>query len=150
MSYMSKAYRAARKYGYRSGLEKTICDKLTEDKVNYAYETVKIEWEDLAYRTYTPDVILDNGIICEIKGLFTAADRRKHLMVKKQHPELDIRFVFESSRRKLRKGAKSTYAEWCIKKGFRYYDKEIPEDWIKEKGKPVDKTFIKFTGEKIK
>ena len=150
MSYMSKAYRAARKYGYRSGLEKTICDKLTENKVNYAYETIKIEWEDLAYRTYTPDVILDNGIICEIKGLFTAAERRKHLMVKQQHPELDIRFVFENSRRKLRKGAKSTYAEWCIKKGFRYYDKEIPEDWIKEKGKAVTASFIKFTGEKLK
>ena len=71
-------------------------------------------------------------------------------MVKQQHPELDIRFVFENSRRKLRKGAKSTYAEWCIKKGFRYYDKEIPEDWIKEKGKAVTASFIKFTGEKLK
>jgi hypothetical protein len=150
MSYMSKAYRAARKYGYRSGLEKTICDKLTENKVKYAYETLKIEWEDLAYRTYTPDVILDNGIICEIKGLFTTADRRKHLMIKKQHPDLDIRFVFENSRRKLRKGAKSTYAGWCIQKGFLYYDKEIPEDWIKEKGKPVDSTFIKYSGDKLK
>ena len=65
-----KAYRAARKLGFRSGLEKTICEKLTNDSVEFSYEKTKIEWEDLAYRTYTPDVILLNGIIVEIKGIF--------------------------------------------------------------------------------
>ena len=103
--YSSKAYRAARKLGFRSGLEKVICEKLKSDKVSFTYEQTKIEWEDLAYRTYTPDVILMNGVIVEIKGMFTSADRRKHLKIKQQHPELDIRFVFESSRRKLRKGS---------------------------------------------
>ena len=34
-------------------------------------------------------------------------------------------------RHKLRKGAKSSYGEWCIKYGFRYYDRIIPEDWLK-------------------
>lgn len=148
MMYSSKAYRAARKLGFRSGLEKTICEKLTNDSVEFSYEKTKIEWEDLAYRTYTPDVILLNGIIVEIKGMFTAADRRKHLKIKQQHPELEIRFVFESSRRKLRKGAKSSYADWCIKHGFRYYDKEIPEDWLREKGKAIRTKFIRFKGEK--
>lgn len=146
--YTSKAYRAARKYGYRSGLEKVICDKLSEDKVKYKYEEIKVEWEDLAYRTYTPDVILTNGIVIEIKGLFTPSDRRKHLKIKKQHPELDIRFVFENSRRKLRKGSKTSYADWCTRYGFRYYDKEIPEDWIKEKGKAIRTKFIAYCGDK--
>ena len=82
--------------------------------------------------------------------MFTAADRRKHLAIKKQHPALDIRFVFENSRRKLRKGAKSTYGEWCIKYGFRYYDRIIPEDWLKEKGKNKHPNFIKFNGTKVK
>ena len=59
--------------------------------------------------------MLSNGIIIETKGSFTAADRRKHLAIKKQHPKLDIRFVFENSKRKLSKGAKSSYGEWCIK-----------------------------------
>ena len=145
-----KAWRAARKYGYRSGLELTIAEKLKTDKVSFRYEAVKIEWQDLAYRTYTPDIILDNGIIIEVKGRFMAADRRKHLAIKKQHPKLDIRFVFESSRRKLRKGAKSTYAEWCIKYGFKYYDRIIPEDWLKEKGKNKHPKFIKFSGTKVK
>lgn len=146
--YTAKAYRVARKLGFRSGLEKTVCEKLSNDNVKFEYEKTKIEWEDLAYRTYTPDIILMNGIIIEVKGLFTAADRRKHLKIKKQHPDLDIRFVFENSRRKLRKGAKSNYAEWCIRYGFRYHDKEIPEDWLKEKGKSLRTKFIRFSGEK--
>lgn len=144
-----KQFRAARKYGYRSGLEHKISIYLDELKVKYEYEKLKIEWEDLAYRTYTPDFVLNNGIIIESKGMFTAIDRRKHLAIK-QHPTLDIRFVFENSRRKLRKGAKSTYAEWCIRYGFRYYDRIIPEDWLKEKGRRKHSKFIKFSGTKIK
>lgn len=132
----------ARKHGYRSGLEHKLSIYLDELKQNYGYECIKIEWEDLAYRTYTPDYILKNGIIVEVKGRFMAADRRKHIQIKKQHPELDIRFVFENSRSKIRKGAKTTYGDWCIKNGFRYYDRIIPEDWLKEKGKDKHPDFI--------
>ena len=146
----AKQFRAARKYGYRSGLELKVSECLKELKIKFLYEGVKIEWEDLAYRTYTPDFVLSNGIIIETKGMFTAADRHKHIAVKKQHPKLDIRFVFENSRRKLRKGAKSTYGEWCIKHGFRYYDRVIPEDWLKEKGRNKHPKFIKFGGTKVK
>ena len=108
-------FRVARKYGFRSGLELTISDKLKSDKVKFRYESIKIEWEDVAYRTYTPDFILYNGIIIEVKGRFTAADRRKHLLVRKQHPHLDIRFVFENSNAKIRKGSKTSYAMWCVR-----------------------------------
>jgi hypothetical protein len=145
-----KQFRAARKHGYRSGLELKVAKELDDQGFDYLYEKVKIEWEDLAYRTYTPDFVLLNGIIIETKGQFTTADRRKHLAIKKQHPNLDIRFVFENSRRKLRKGAKSTYAEWCVKYNFLYYDRIIPEDWLKEKGKKKYPAFIKFTGTKVK
>tara|TARA_E500000081_G_C5891743_1_gene243722 strand:+ start:87 stop:518 length:432 start_codon:yes stop_codon:yes gene_type:complete len=138
------------KYGYRSGLEHQLSLYLDEHKVKYDYENIKIEWEDLAYRTYTPDFILYNGIIIETKGRFLAADRRKHVAIKKQHPKLDIRFVFTNSRAKLSKGAKSSYADWCIKHGFRYYDRIIPEDWLKEKGRNKHPPFIKFKGSKVK
>ena len=147
---LHKARRMAIKYGYRSGLEHQLSLYLDEHKVKYDYENIKIEWEDLAYRTYTPDFILYNGIIIETKGRFLAADRRKHIAIKKQHPKLDIRFVFTNSRAKLSKGAKSSYADWCIKHGFRYYDRIIPEDWLKEKGKNRHPTFIKFKGAKVK
>ena len=141
-------YAHARKYGYRSGLEKKLADYLESIKVKFDYESIKIEWEDLAYRTYTPDFILNNGIIIETKGMFTAIDRRKHLCIKRQHPKLDIRFVFENSKRKLRKGAKSTYGQWCFKHSFLYANRVIPEEWLKEKGKNKHKKFICFTGTK--
>jgi tetratricopeptide (TPR) repeat protein len=101
---------------------------LKDKKVKFKYEAIKIEWEDLMYRTYTPDFVLHNGIIIETKGMFTAADRRKHLAIKKQHPKLDIRFVFTNSKVKLYKGAKSTYAQWCWKYDFRYCDRIIHEE----------------------
>ena len=97
---------------------------------------MRIEWEDLKYRKYTPDFFLPNGVIVETKGLFTAADRRKHLEVKRQHPELDIRFVFSSSKSKINKGSKTTYGMWCEKYGYQYADRDIPKDWFKGEPKP--------------
>jgi len=144
-----KSYRAARKQGYRSGLEVKLAEYLKEQGVLATYESMKIEWEDLAYRTYTPDFVLPNGIIIESKGLFTSEDRRKHQLIKKQHPSLDIRFVFSNSRSKLRKGSKSTYASWCDTKGFLYYDRIVPLPWLKEKGKAMKLKLISFPYDKI-
>ena len=121
--------RYAIKYGYRSGLEEKISEDLTKRAVKFEYETFKIKYEVHENRTYTPDFILPNGIIIESKGRFTTEDRKKHLLVKKQHPNLDIRFVFSNSRNKIRKGSKTSYADWCDKNGFLYADKVIPTEW---------------------
>jgi hypothetical protein len=120
------------KYGYRSGLESKVSAQLNEAGVSFEYETFKIEYQVNETRKYTPDFRLPNGIIVETKGRFVAADRKKHLLVQQQHPDLDIRFVFSNSKAKLNKGAKSTYADWCIKHGFLYADKTIPEEWLSE------------------
>jgi hypothetical protein len=120
------------KYGYRSGLESKVSAQLNEAGVSFEYETFKIEYQVNETRKYTPDFRLPNGIIVETKGRFVAADRKKHLLVQQQHPDLDIRFVFSNSKAKLHKGAKSTYADWCIKHGFLYADKTIPEEWLSE------------------
>ena len=122
--------RQAIKHGYRSGLEKRVSEELDKSGVKYEYETQKIKYRVEEDRTYTPDFILTNGIIVETKGRFTTADRKKHLLIQKQHPKLDIRFVFQNSRAKLYKGSKTTYAQWCDKWGFMYADKSIPEEWI--------------------
>ena len=79
---------------YRSGLEQEAATFLETRQKKVEYEKIKIEWEDLRYRTYTPDFELDNGIIVETKGIFSASDRRKHVEIQRQHPKLDIRFVF--------------------------------------------------------
>lgn len=124
------------KYGYRSGLEDKVSKQLKESGVTFEYETLKIVYEVNETRKYTPDFLLPNGIIIETKGRFVSADRKKHLLIQKQHPNLDIRFVFSNSKAKLNKGAKSTYGQWCDKHGFLYADKEIPEDWINEATAP--------------
>lgn len=121
--------RQAIKHGYRSGLEERVSKELEEAGVKYEYETQKIKYRVEEDRTYTPDFILPNGIIVETKGRFTTADRKKHLLIQRQHPYLDIRFVFQNSRAKLYKGAKTTYGQWCDKYGFMYADKSIPEEW---------------------
>ena len=118
--------------GYRSGLEVTISESLNKIGIDGEYEKHKIAYTKPAtYHTYTPDFRLPNGIFVETKGRFVLEDRQKHLFIKQQHPELDIRFVFQNSKGKLRKGSKTTYADWCIKYGFLYADKQVPSDWLK-------------------
>jgi len=118
--------------GYRSGLEEATGINLTEREVSFEYEKMKIKWLDSKERSYTPDFVLENGIIIETKGRFVSADRRKHKEIKKQYPDLDLRFVFSNSRAKLYKGAKSSYGQWCDKEDFLYADKIIPEEWANE------------------
>ena len=122
---------------YRSGLEKEVAAWLKPKQKKVRYEQLKVEWEDLKYRTYTPDFVLDNGIIIETKGIFDSADRRKHREVQRQHPELDIRFVFSNANAKLYKGAKSRYCDWCDKYGFKWAHRVIPEDWLNEDGEEI-------------
>lgn len=119
---------------YRSGLEEEAAAFLKSRQKKVEYEKLKIEWEDLKYRTYTPDFELDNGIIIETKGIFSPADRRKHVEIQRQHPTLDIRFVFSNANAKLYKGAKSRYCDWCEQKGFKWAHRVIPEGWLLEKG----------------
>jgi len=119
---------------YRSGLEEEAAAFLKSRQKKVEYEKLKIEWEDLKYRTYTPDFELDNGIIIETKGIFSASDRRKHLEIQRQHPKLDIRFVFSNANAKLYKGAKSRYCDWCKSHNFQWAHRVIPEGWLLEKG----------------
>jgi len=125
-------YKRLKSWGkYRSGLEKRIGDALKALGIKFKYESLKISYtKPSTPHKYTPDFILPNKIIIEAKGIFSSSDRKKHLLVKEQHPGLDIRFVFSNSRNKLYKGSKSTYADWCNRHGFLFADKEIPKEWL--------------------
>lgn len=116
--------------GYRSGLEADLAHQLEAAGVPFAYEKKRLKY--LREANYIPDFELPNGIIIEAKGRLTSEDRSKMRLVKKHHPELDIRFVFTRSSAKLSKTSKTTYAEWCVKYGFQYADKRIPEEWLQE------------------
>lgn len=128
----SKLRQRALQAGYRSGLEEDTAKFLKQKGVKFTYEKFKIKWIDPKTKTYTPDFVLANGIIIETKGRFISTDRAKHLAVRDQYPELDIRFVFTNSRTKLYKGSKSTYGMWCDRHGFKYADRFIPDEWLKE------------------
>ena len=118
---------------YRSGLEKKVAEYLTQLKVTFKYEGIKIKYiKPESYHTYTPDFVLPNGIIVETKGIFDSEDRKKHVLVREQQPHYDIRFVFTNSKTKLYKGSKTKYSDWCTNHGFQYADKLIPRGWIDE------------------
>lgn len=115
---------------YRSGFESKLANQLKRSGVDFEYETLKIEYRKVS--TYTPDFILPNGIIIEAKGVWTVEDRKKHLLVREQHPHLDIRLVFMNAANKIRKGSDTTYACWCEKKGITYANKIIPKTWLSQ------------------
>lgn len=128
----SKVRIAALKAGYRSGLEEQVAAQLKAAGVDPRFESVKIEYiKPESKHKYTPDFPL-GVLIVETKGRFVTADRQKHLLLKAQHPNIDIRFVFSRAKTPISKGSKTTYAMWCDKHGFKYADKLIPTAWLKE------------------
>ena len=130
----SKLRSNAIKHGYRSGFEHKVSDQLKENKIKFGYETTVIDYiKPETKHTYTIDFTLPNGILVETKGRWVPEDRKKHLLIKKQHPELDIRIVFMSGKTKIRKGSKTTYGMFCDKHGILWAEKTIPESWFSEK-----------------
>lgn len=123
------------KYGFRSGLEERVAGELKAAGVkDINYETHTIAYTRPArVSRYTPDYVLPNGIVIETKGKFEVADRQKHLLIKEQHPDIDIRFVFQNPNARIRKGSKTTYAMWCKKHGFLYAKSSVPDAWLKER-----------------
>lgn len=119
---------------YKSGFEAKIAKQIERKGVEVCYETQTIKYvKPVTHHTYTPDFILPNGILVETKGRLTLYDRQKHMLIKEQHPELDIRFVFMNANNKIRKGSKTTYKMWAEKYGFKFAEKTIPNEWYKEK-----------------
>ena len=123
----------AKKYGFKSGLEESISQQIEGRGIEVKYESEEVNYIiPASEHTYHPDFKLPNGIRVETKGRFVLANRKKHLLVKEQNPQLDIRFVFSNSKNKINKKSKTTYGMWCEKHGFKYADKEIPQSWFEE------------------
>lgn len=137
---MSKNSKIGYKYGFKSGLEEIIAEQLSRAGIEPKYEQLKLLYTIPEKKhTYTPDFPVTKTIIIETKGRFLTADRQKMLLLKAQYPEIDFRFIFSNSKQKISKKSKTTYSDWCIKNGFKYADKVLPEEWKKE---------IKYVSEK--
>ena len=108
-------------------------------------EDVEIEYEPhkIPYTistTYSPDFILLNGIVVETKGYFPPDERKKMLLIHKQHPELDVRVILYRHTDPILKGSPTTYAMWCSKNGIKWGTPDDLLAWAKE---PKDERRIK-------
>ena len=124
----------AMREGYRSGLEGKVATQIkrrTGVPANYESHVIRYD-QPLTHKRYTPDFVLQNGIIIETKGRFVTKDRQKHILIKQQHPNLDIRFVCDNPRARISKTSRTMYWMWCEKHGFEYAKGLIPELWFNE------------------
>lgn len=120
----------------RNPFEQRLWKQLKPTK-RAAYEPEYLSYRLEETRRYLPDFTIRTKHGCRLiyiegKGKFTAIDRKKMLLVKAQHPHLDIRFVFYRANAKIRKGSQTTHAMWAEKHGFPWADKAIPKEWINE------------------
>ena len=116
---------------YRSKFDLELAIVLANNKVKFEYESKKFLYVPKV-RTYTPDFYLpDTNIFIEAKGHLDKADRVKMVLVKDQHKDLDIRFVFMNARNRIYRGSKTTYADWCNRYDFVWAEKTIPTEWFK-------------------
>lgn len=134
-------------FDFKSKLEQDVGKDLLRRKVKFYYEleaygyTVSVdrsrcpscgEGPAIIDRSYTPDFWLPNGIIVECKGRFTAEERKKHVCMKEQHPDKDIRILFQSNNWMTKK-RKQRYGDWCDKKGIIWaVGRSVPEEWLNE------------------
>lgn len=118
--------------GWRSGLEEKVAAQLKALNVPFGYEAFSVPFIPTKPRKYTPDFWLPNGIVLESKGRFLSEDRAKHLIIKAQHPDLDIRFLFSNPNTRISKQSATTYGLWAETKGFKYAGPVVPLAWIAE------------------
>lgn len=108
----------------RNKFEKKLNNQLKKSKIRFNYESLRIPY--ILSFNYIPDwhVIPRPGcsFIIEGKGWLRPEDKRKLIAVKRQHPDLDIRIVFQSRNKK--------YIRWAEKYGFKYAVGSIPSEWL--------------------
>lgn len=128
---------------YRSPLEKKVAGQLRKAGIGYDYEGTVVKYQVPAREAkYVADFpIRDSRIIIEAKGRFghrgnnsaATKERHKYILLKEQHPELDIRFVFQRAETPIYKGSKTTHGQWATDHGFKWSDRGIvPLAWIEE------------------
>lgn len=120
----------------RSRLEQRFEKLLEENEIEYEYEITKIPYTiPASNHTYNVDWTIVNGVMIETKGyLSDYKERHKYILIKDQHPDLDLRFVFDDPN-KLCGGTKMTHAKWADKHGFKWCgirDTKQILGWLKE------------------
>ena len=129
----------------RSGYEYQVRDCLYAEHVDFEYESEVLDFTSLVrgskcsecgakvykQRKYTPDFIIHRSdqskLYIEAKGRFLSKDRSKMRDVKRCHPHLDIRMLFQRRSKK----EMAALVTWCEKFGFDYhFGVDIPGSWL--------------------
>ena len=136
--------------GYRSGFEDQIVKQLKEQKVRYGYETANLVYVvPESNHKYTPDILLANGTIIELKGRWVTADRKKLKLIHDQFPDIRFRILFSNSKTKISKKSKTTYGKYADKylPNWEWADMRkhgcLPQAWIDAEVHELTLTFIK-------
>lgn len=114
---VSKQTKAKSNGKYRSGFEAKVTEQLTNLGIDFEYEPQDKKVSYLipeSKHTYLPDLVIGDTIY-ECKGRFLSADRKKHRLLKEQHPEQKIVIVFQNPNVPITKGSKTKYRDWCDK-----------------------------------
>ena len=117
----------------RSTLEERVQQNLNARGVAYEYEPCKLPY--VVERNYIPDLKI-NDMYIEVKGYFRQDAQRKMRSMKEQHPDLDIRFLFQRNNstvqgaKKRKDCTKMSCAEWAERHGFIYAEEIIPDEWL--------------------
>jgi hypothetical protein len=122
------------------GFERKIAKNLNDAKQPFEYESELLPYTvPEKKKRYKPDFIITSKrskkkIYLEGKGKMDPKTREKMELVKKQHPDKDIRFIFERNNA-IRKGSKTRYTDWADRVGYQYTisaNGTIPESWLEE------------------
>ncbi len=118
---------------YKSGWEVTIAKQMHKMGLEHRYEPMKMLYQVPSFKKrYTPDFSIGGmPFILETKGKFTAEMRAKHLLLKEQHPHIEVRFLFMRDN-KIHKKSPNRYSDWCEKNGFAYAVGAFPREWLEE------------------
>ncbi len=129
---------------FASKAECEFAKDLETKDINWEYEPEKFEWwpPPVKVRTYTPDfkIVRADGsyFYVEFKGYLRPGDKTKMRAIKKQNPDVDIRFVFMNAykyaSKNIRKdGTRQMYHEWATMYGYQWAHQVMPQEWLDER-----------------
>ena len=111
---------------YDSALERDVIEAARDHCPGWVASIAPIPY--VIQGNYTPDWILPNGIIIEVKGYFPSSDRHKVWGVIVSNPGIDLRMVFSSPWDRV--DGLSPPASWADRHGIRWSDRHIPREWF--------------------
>lgn len=116
--------------GYKSSMEHRVIEPLLSRGAEY--EPCFLRYPAQRLLRYTPDVVLPNGIVVEVKGWFTGKDRTKLRDVRAAYPDLELRMVLATPRAYITQKREQTQSGWCEANGIRWAEQAVPDSWFTE------------------